>query len=382
MNRFSMGSPAVAAFCFRWIVLTFLAAEAYALQDPWSYRLRLENRSGGKIEIVSGGKTAALGAVVVPANSVNTKGYRDSGRSPRGEVIATAANGLHIKVAQNTSDPDFPDGRGVLFSILPRELGLVGESYQSYKDTSSSIITDISAGTTIFAEEAPFVGSKVFIELDSRLKPLPRDYRPQEGDFIVIEMVPPSKKARAIEFENRFGGQVKVVYGGRSKKVVAVVYKPVMGTGRFDGSIYVGQSRVRANHHGVIDVSTVPRADKPFDGVKDNRGGFQIVPACHAMDEEMLKAREGTQWMVIGPPNATDPPIDGTAPLFRGYIRPSDRVECRIDGGSWEPLPELYGKLDAAFSPMDLMAYFKGKGIDRTVRSGLTHLRIVLQGGP
>ncbi len=323
-------------------------------------------------------KEEHLGKVISPALINNQKGYRDSGRSPAGVVIATAANGIHIKAGQSQPSPEFPEGRGILFSVLPIELDSPSDVYQSYKSPSSSIGTDISAGTVLFAESAPFVGNKVELKKDGGFIPLPDKYSPLDSDTLVIEINPPKEKADEIVFENKFGGKVYVVRHGGDTSIVAAVYKPVMGIGRFDGSIYIGQSRVRANHHGVIDISVVPKSDKPFVNGQDMRGGFQIVPSLHAMAQEMLIARTSTQWMVVGPLSVTDEYIDGRPPLFEGYIKPGFKVECKIDNGLWEALPEMYGRRDTGLSPQDLQAYFNAKGEKREVVSGVTHIRILL----
>ena len=126
----------------------------------------------------------------------------------------------------------------------------------------------------------------------------------------------------------------------------------------------------------VLDVSTTAKTLKPFDGTKDNRGGFQIIPADHGMSTEMLNARLFTQWMIVGPVSLSSKKPDGEAPLFRGYIRPGMNVECRIDGGDWEPLPEISGRVDNAFSPQYLSSHFRSTGKFRDVIEGVTHLRI------
>jgi hypothetical protein len=87
----------------------------------------------------------------------------------------------------------------------------------------------------------------------------------------------------------------------------------VQGVGRFVGSYFSEVGRLRANHNGVIDISTSPRGAV---------GSFQIVPANHAMSPETHYIRELTQWMVVGPVSALDPSWEGTGPLFSSFLRP------------------------------------------------------------
>ena len=87
------------------------------------------------------------------------------------------------------------------------------------------------------------------------------------------KIIRPSQTFKRIVFENVFDGKVTGYYGGQSGKVLGRVLKPVTGSGRFGGSTYIGPGLLRANHPGVICVSTGP-VGKP--------GGFQIVPAVHA----------------------------------------------------------------------------------------------------
>jgi hypothetical protein len=117
-----------------------------------------------------------------------------------------------------------------------------------------------------------------------------------------------------VEFENRFGGISWVKEIGLDAYPIGQVLKPVVGCGRFLGTQYAGTGRIRANHPGVIDISTCP------EGVT---GGFQIIPRDHSMSPEMTNARAKTQWMVIGPLYALDPSWEGLPPLFTDYLYPA-----------------------------------------------------------
>jgi hypothetical protein len=129
----------------------------------------------------------------------------------------------------------------------------------------------------------------------------------------VIQIRQPKRFPREIIFENRFGGLITISYRGEAPRPIGQVLRPVVGVGRFVGSYFSEEGRLRANHNGVIDISTSPR------GVV---GSFQIVPANHAQSPETHYVREQTQWMVVGPISALDPSWEGTAPLYSQFLRP------------------------------------------------------------
>ena len=89
--------------------------------------------------------------------------------------------------------------------------------------------------------------------------------------------------------------------------------------------------------------------------------------------------------MVVGSTNPAATPLEGRPPLFREclslafdpqYPAKSFLAECRIDDGEWEPLPSITGKIDDAFEPTYLNEYFKRKGVNRKVKTGVTAIRI------
>lgn len=176
---------------------------------------------------------------------------------------------------------------------------------------------------------------------------IPRGYVPQVGDKIYILVDRPVDYPKEIVFENSFGGKVSITYFNGIEKVIGEVLKPVAGVGRFEGTKYSSAGRIRANHAGVIDVSTSRLGEI---------GGFQIVPSEHGTGMEYVKAT--TQWMVIGPADINDPAYEGKAPFFKYFIRPAyastdldsdgwqkkllDRflVEVKVKGSNkWQPMP-------------------------------------------
>jgi len=321
------------------------------------FRVRFDNKKDGDINISRDGGAGweKIGRVLIAAGAVNPSGYTASGWAPAGSVAATAVNAVHIKLRQNAD-------RGVLISILPKEFYAPPQDYNSYYSRNSSIVTNMRAGTSFFGGgESPFIGCPVLLERDgSAPAPLPDDYVPRDGDALTVVVERPAEYPSEIVFENRFGGFVTAKYAGSEPKIIAQVLKPFFGVGRFGGSLYAGTGRIRANHTGVICVSTSPTGEI---------GGFQIIPDNHAMSPEMWTARSLTQWMVVGPPSVTDPSLEGVAPLFRYFIRPvhyrddfskktMDRllgsfiVQVRLDGGEWIRMPEFTGRVDDAFKKL------------------------------
>jgi len=103
------------------------------------------------------------------------------------------------------------------------------------------------------------------------------------------------------------------------------VLTPVTGIGRFEGTRYADTGRLRANHAGVLDVST-----SPYGMV----GGFQIIPWDHANDSEMYYVRTNRQWLVVGPPDMREGSWEGKPPLFWGNLYPSWRADD-LDHDNW-----------------------------------------------
>lgn len=316
-------------------------------------RLRLHNIKGGVIEgSRDQGKTwETVGHIAVPVIKTNPKGYTAARYGPPATVVATAVNAIHLKAGQNTKE-----NRGIIWSLAPTSNTDAGKnSLQSEVSPQSAAYTDIAGGSGIFGGVyTPFVGNPIFLDndRDNSLKPLPDKYTPKLGDSWVIQIRRPAKYPREIIFENRFGGLITIRYPNEEPKVIGTVLRPVLGVGRFVGSYFSGVGRLRANHNGVIDISTSPV------GVV---GSFQIVPANHAMSPETNYIRELTQWMVIGPVSALDRSWEGTAPLFSQFLRPrydandinepvfTDSLISRFafevqkrGKTSWEPMPTFW----------------------------------------
>ena len=293
---------------------TILSKEVTSsIQFVEDFRIQIVNSKNGSISISKnkGISFEVIGHVLWPVKQVNEKGYTASQWANSGEVIATAVNAIHIKVANPKT----------IFSILPNEFSGPVSKYGSYFSSSSSIYTGIPAGKIIFGGGfAPFLGNKVMVSGKGVSS------CPKIGDIITIIVERPIKWPTDMIFENRFGGKIIVNYINGSAEVVGEVLRPVQGVGRFEGSRFLSPGRIRANHPGVIDIST------STGGLV---GGFQIIPANHAQSPEMGGARIKTQWMVVGGISVFDKSPEGLPPLFKYFIKPQYDPDD-INSPDWE----------------------------------------------
>jgi hypothetical protein len=324
-------------------------------------RILIVNDQDGAISVSRNeGRTwTQVGRVLRYTTQVTRQGYTASKWVPAGQVAATAVNAIHVNVGYNARDD-----RGVVFSLLPREMLAAPPTYSSFLSPDSSIHTDIAAGTSIFGGgEAPFVGSRLFLERSGdgsgqgdRLCSVEAGYVPAQGDVLVIVVALPDHYPTQAVFENWAGGGVWMLYGDGSRQQLGWVIRPVRGIGRFLGGVYASVGRIRANHAGVVDVSTSPLGQL---------GGFQIIPVGHALSPEMGNAWKLTQWMVVGPLREGDALWDGLMPLFSQHLRPDylpgdlqgrdwrERLLARflveVDlGAGWRPSPALHLSPDPA----------------------------------
>ncbi|MBU0610178.1 MAG: hypothetical protein KKI08_20005 [Armatimonadetes bacterium] len=324
------------------IVAALLAGGLAGAEGRESLRLRITNAVGGAIETSTDGAATwqRIGSVVVPADRVNPASYTAAGWAHDSAIAATAVNAIHIKVAANPQT-----GRPMTLSLVPGG-EMVGAAT---RQRSSAIVTDIPGGSSIFGGGlGPYVNSPVVLEPSHT--PLPPDYQPHEGDVLLVSRIEPTRLPLYAVFENRPGGAITLDYG-EGPVPAGVVDRPVTGIGRFEGGLYCWPGRVRANHPGVIDVSTAPHG---------MIGGFQIIPRKHSQSTEMAYALSGHQWLIIGPADDA-PELPGRPPFFSGTILPSYRpddilgdyadwvqrvwsrtiVEVRLNGGPWELMPRI-----------------------------------------
>lgn len=312
---------------------------SYANEETELFRLRIVNRYSGDIEVSldRGENWVKLGKVERPALSYNPDAFRASGYISNGMVCATAVNAIHIKVGDSGKDPiNTPEKSGRTISIIPR-------GTDPSIEPNSRILTNIEGGTLIFREWSPFVGNKVFLESEEGLKQISDNYTPSIGDILIIPVIAPTSIPREILFENRVDGYVYLSYSDTERQPVAKVLRAVRGTGRFGGTLFAYPSTVRANHPGVIDISTSTVFGGEYsEAPLEEAGGFQIIPNRHANTPELKGVWTATQWMILGP--IDDNLLEGRFPLFRGIIRPGYTVEGRFGTSNvWARLPVLKG---------------------------------------
>lgn len=348
-------------------------------------RIRIQNVVGGLVQVsLNGGVNySTVGRVTVIANARIT-GFAASSYMPRGTVAATAVHGLRIKTGQSAESGVGKAQMPLMFSIIPKEFATTPKGFGGHVSRSSGVHTDIPAGHSIFRNQSPYVGNPVFVERDHALQPLPEDYMPLRGETFVILVQKPVRMPSGIEFENRVGGSVTVTYPDSASEVIAHVVRPVEGVGRYDGTTFTGVGKVNTNHGGVLTISTAPTCAPGTreGGNVETRGGFMIQPYFHASEQGETKV----QVMVVGPKDASKPSMEGTPPLFDGYINlsfynghlaNSYRAQVRIDDGEWENVPQVIGKVDNAFLPEYLKSYFAKSGIDRRIEKGVTAVRLL-----
>ncbi|OGC36027.1 hypothetical protein A2311_02235 [candidate division WOR-1 bacterium RIFOXYB2_FULL_48_7] len=281
-------------------------------------RIKVWNQPNGTIEASSnkGKSWREVGRVLFPTNKTNSNGYTAARWVADGKVAATAVNAIHIKTATA------PDGDGIIFSLLPREFLQPPSYYRSYLSSDTAIYTDIPAGEEIFGGGvAPFVGNSIKLAYpDGTMVDIPKGYQPHlyEKFYIIVEK--PQEYPRSLVIENVRGGEVTISYYNGRSEVIARVVRPVSGIGRFEGSRYASVGRIRANHAGVLDVST---------STLGRIGGFQIVPAYHG------QKFGGPQWLVVGPVSSEAGSLEGTAPLFKAFIRPDYLPDDLLNDAGW-----------------------------------------------
>ena len=289
--------------------------------------------------IMPSGEVINLGRVLMTPAKTNWPAYTASKWSEPSTVCATAVKAIHILINKQ-------DDRGRIISLVP------SVTIAPAAVPGAFFSLEIPAGTGIFGGFAPLAGSRVTLEHDGVEHVLTDT--PELGDVLIIRTALESKFFMA-EIENRQGGRV-TIWDNQGVRVIARVIHPVTGVGRFGGTVYQDIGRVRASHSGVIDVATSKRGDV---------GGIQIMPLKHALtSKEMLSSWSLTQWMIIAPvPGNKD--LEGSEPLYKSSLIPGTQLNdslpdiwsqygrkplvlCRINGGNWEKLPEVSGKVDDA----------------------------------
>ncbi len=354
--------------------------------DDEACRIRVCNEERGLIQVSTdkGRSWSTVGRVLSPANA-RIVGFWASAYAPHGTVAATATHGIRIKTGQYSLGVGKTQ-KTMLFSIEPLEFSKKPSGFGGHTSRSSGIYTDVYSGHSIFRSFSPYVGSKVYLEVDHSNQAMPDDYTSIKGDTYVIVITRPTRQIESIVFENKAQGRVTAQYRDGSSVDIANVVRPVKGVGRYDGTTFTGVGAVNTNHGGVLTISTAP-AKPPLTqegGPVETRGGFMVQPAFHASEQR----EQSPQVMVIGPTDGSKegggPKVEGTEPIFFGNInltsyksRPENsfRTQVRIDDGDWENIPEIVGKVDNAFTPAYLNRLFSDK--KRNIVTGVTAIRLL-----
>ena len=349
---------------FTIILLVISAVCASSAEMRELYRIRVANTAHGTVSVSPDGGSTYLpvGSVVRPATTT-AKGYLASIYASPGTVAATAVHGIRIKFS---GERESSKENSQIFSILPREFATSPKGFGGHTAGSSGICTDIPTGAAIFRNLAPFVGNPVYRMVGDNMVSLADGSPPTEGEVFLIVVSIPVRYPTEITFENRVGGKVEAVYPD-GRETIAKVERPVTGVGRFDATGYTGIGRINTNHTGVLTISTAPIAKGGKDGSSvETRGGFMIIPSRHA--KTILHT---PQVMVVGPTSKDVSWLEGSPPLFSGYIGLADdgdensfRVDVKTSNAGWMPLPTLIGKRDYA-----LMKLPNGAG-------EVTHIRL------
>jgi len=250
------------------------------------YWIKIQNVEEGEITVSEdiGNSWRTVGKVIAPVNELteaNQPGFTAADYGMDSSVVATAVNAIHIRISK-------PGQFSRIFSLLPVECSALDKDYKSYR--GSAIITDINGEKGIFGKEyAPYIGSRVYLSKKDSLELLSSDYIPQRGDEIVIKVVSPvlEKPIKHIWIQNKINGYVMIVYEDLSISFAARVLKPVAGIGGFTGASLVGSNHIRANHPGVLEISTSKRFCNLGPDLNPSEGGqsaFQIVPFEHTFE--------------------------------------------------------------------------------------------------
>lgn len=332
------------------VSLAFLALTVAeeAAADTQEYRIVIEAVPDGNITVVRNqGGSLHLGSVVTLPSTTRWPAFTAAKWGKPGTVVATAVNAIHILV-------DIEDGRGRTVSILPKG------TFAPAAGEKAFYLTDIPPGRDLFGAWAPPVGSTVIFRGNAS-----KDEKPKAGvtTSTVEIIVAPQRTPWYVEFENRPGGRI-TAWTDSGPRLLGRIVRPLAGCGRFGGTRFQRTGRIRANHPGVVDVSTSP------EGII---GGFQILPLEHAASPEMDSAWKLSQWLIVAPENGT---FTGREPLFSsGFVTGPAAGEklwdlwstygrrslvlARISGGPWEWMPEATGRNDTALEKIThLRIYF------------------------
>lgn len=338
--------------------------EEPAQPSPELYRIRIENRAGGAVELSQDGGRLwdLLGRVTRPATSV----------SPSTNVITAVRPGGVSAVMPEHLTLRLPAGKDQFRSLRIQA--------KDQAEAAAAIGTDIPVSGSLFRCLAPPAGSAVYLEREEKTDTLPTNYVPQPGDRLAIVVRRGETFPAEVVIENRADGQVTVLSQAGAKRVVGRVKQPLRGIGRYAGTERAGRGALVAWSPTVVVVSTAA-TERRFDDMDqplEDRGGFIIQPAEPNLQGSTDPA---SQLLIEGlagaePKPAISPFFGLPVPLSSGDpLDPvSTRIEIKVDDGEWEPMPDLRGPV----APEKLAGALQDAlGPNRTVKTGITHLRIL-----
>lgn len=319
------------------------------------FKIRIPMEKGAAVTVVtSDGISHEAGRVNILPTKTRWPSYTASAWGRPGTVCASAVNAIHMLVSVEK-------GNGRTLSLIPQE------TIAPAAGPGASVVISSRAGESLFGAWAPPVGSEVLVEkANGSTAPLAADNLPAAGDALIITAEEYEEMPYIVNIENRPGGRVTAWRRGGTE-LLARVIRPLRGTGRFEGTLFQRTGAIRANHCGVIDVSTSPNGEI---------GGFQIIPWDHALkSKEMQHVWDMTQWLVIGAADGSSM-MGGSAPLFKNglvsgpasgeklwdvwstYGRKS-LILARYDNGKWQRLNSVSGRGDDALKEItELRIYY------------------------
>lgn len=344
---------------FIWLIGS--SAQAGSLTDERKdpiFEIRISVTSGAQATVNDKyGGEHNIGEVLKIPSSSRYPSYSASAWGARGEVCASAVNAIHLLVSVE-------DDKGRTISIIPEE------TIAPAAGVGAAFVLSTRASEGIFGAWAPPVGTEVMIQSPDGAERHLYDGLPKKGEVLVIRVYENYRLPYFVEIENRPGGRV-TAWDKSGYNIIARVIRRVSGTGRFEGTFFQRESRLRANHTGVIDIST---------GETGQMGGFQIIPWEHAWNsKEMQGAWDMTQWMIIGAVDGKSS-LAGRGPLFYGSLVPgsseSERlwdvwstygrkslVLVRLNGGEWQFMPAVSGRNDDGLNTVThIRIYFPSTG--------------------
>ena len=292
------------------------------------HKIVLPTTVGEQAQIVfPDGRTIEVGKILAVPTTSRHPGFTASKYGLGGQIIASAVNAHHIQISVE-------DEAGRTMSIIPMR------TYVAASGEGSSFVVEGEGGTGIWGQYAPYVSSPVYI-INPAGVPVRFDNMQlfKFARALEIRVYAPEDDIEFLEVENRPDGRIWY-RDARGDHDFGVVEHGVSGTGRFEGSVYQTRGAIRANHPGVLCISTSEHG---------KIGGFQIVPRSHTFSKELQKTRNMSQYIVVRGPDFED--LTGLYPFFRGAVRPADwsvpafmagRVLCLIEG-EWRQMPNLEG---------------------------------------